>query len=76
MAQCIYDPFHSETNKARLLKAVKDAEQGKNMIAKTLEELEAIENTEEREDIHDAEEVLSRNEPTYTLTEIKRELGS
>ena len=38
-----YDPFHSETNKSRLLKAVKDAGQGKNMITKTLEELEAME---------------------------------
>jgi len=35
-----YDPFHSNTNKTRLLKAVKDAEQGKNMITKTFEELE------------------------------------
>jgi len=39
-----YDPFHSKSNKARLLKAVKDAEQGKNMITKTFEELEAMEN--------------------------------
>ena len=39
-----YDPFHSKTNRARLLKAVKDAEQGKNMIVKTIEELEAMEN--------------------------------
>jgi DNA-damage-inducible protein J len=39
-----YDPFHSKANKARLLKAVKDAEQGKNMITKTFEELEAMEN--------------------------------
>ena len=39
-----YDPFHSKTNRTRLLKAVKDAEQGKNMIAKTIEELEAMEN--------------------------------
>ena len=38
-----YDPFHSNANKSRLLKAVKDAKQGKNMIAKTLEELEAME---------------------------------
>ena len=38
-----YDPFHSKTNKSRLIKAVKDAEQGKNMITKTLEELEAME---------------------------------
>jgi len=39
-----YDPFHSNANKTRLLKAVKDAEQGKNMITKTFEELEAMEN--------------------------------
>jgi len=39
-----YDPFHSKTNKKRLLKAVKDATQGKNMITKTFEELEAMEN--------------------------------
>jgi len=39
-----YDPFHSEANKTRLLKAVKDAKQGKNMITKTFEELEAMEN--------------------------------
>jgi hypothetical protein len=41
MAQSItggYDPFHSKANKERLLKAVKDAEQGKNMITKTLRE--------------------------------------
>ena len=38
-----YDPFHSKANKTRLLKAVKDAEQGKNMIIKTLDELEAME---------------------------------
>ena len=38
-----YDPFHSKANKTRLLKAVKDAEQGKNMIIKTIEELEAME---------------------------------
>jgi len=38
-----YDPFHSKTNKDRLLKAVKDAEQGNNMITKTFEELEAME---------------------------------
>ena len=38
-----YDPFHSNANKSRLLKAVKDAEQGKNMITKTIEELEAME---------------------------------
>ena len=38
-----YDPYHSKANKSRLLKAVKDAEQGKNMITKTLEELEAME---------------------------------
>ena len=39
-----YDPFHSKTNRARLLKAVKDAKQGENMIIKTIEELEAMEN--------------------------------
>jgi len=39
-----YDPFHSKVNKKRLLKAVKDAEHGKNMVSKTLEELEAMEN--------------------------------
>ena len=38
-----YDPFHSKANKSRLLQAVKDAKQGKNMITKTLEELEAME---------------------------------
>jgi DNA-damage-inducible protein J len=38
-----YDPFHSKANKKRLLKAVKDAEQGKNMITKTFDELEAME---------------------------------
>jgi len=38
-----YDPFHSKANKKRVLKAVKDAEQGKNMITKTFEELEAME---------------------------------
>jgi len=38
-----YDPFHSKVNKTRLLKAVKDAEQGKNMITKTFDELEAME---------------------------------
>ena len=38
-----YDPFHSKTNKDRLLKAVKDANDGKNMITKTFEELEAME---------------------------------
>ena len=38
-----YDPFHSKSNKSRLLKAVNDAEQGKNMITKTFEELEAME---------------------------------
>ncbi|MCL2364060.1 MAG: DUF6290 family protein [Defluviitaleaceae bacterium] len=30
---------------------------------------------EDWEDIRDAEEVLSRNEPTYSLAEVKRELG-
>jgi len=39
-----YDPFHSNANKTRLLKAARDAEQGKNMISKTFEELEAMEN--------------------------------
>ena len=39
-----YDPFHSKVNKTRLLKAVEDAEQGKNMITKTIDELEAMEN--------------------------------
>jgi DNA-damage-inducible protein J len=38
-----YDPFHSKANKNRLLKAVKDAEQGRNMITKSFEELEAME---------------------------------
>jgi len=38
-----YDPFHSKSNKSRLLKAVSDTEQGKNMITKTFEELEAME---------------------------------
>ncbi|MCL2603062.1 MAG: type II toxin-antitoxin system RelB/DinJ family antitoxin [Defluviitaleaceae bacterium] len=38
-----YDPFHSKVNKKRLLRAVKDAEQGKNMITKSFEELEAME---------------------------------
>jgi len=38
-----YDPFHSKTNKERLLKAAHDAAQGKNMIPITLEELEAME---------------------------------
>jgi len=39
----LYDPFYSNANKTRLLKAVKDAEQGKNMITKTFEELETME---------------------------------
>ena len=38
-----YDPFHSKANKTRLLKALKDAEQGKNMITKTFKELESLE---------------------------------
>jgi len=39
-----YDPFHSEANKKRLLEAVADVNAGRNIVKKTMAELEAMEN--------------------------------
>ena len=39
-----YNPFHSEANKRKLLKAFADYEAGRNIIIKTMAELEAMEN--------------------------------
>ena len=39
-----YNPFHSEANKQKLLKAFADYEAGRNTIRKTMAELEAMEN--------------------------------
>ena len=39
-----YNPFHSEANKKRLLASIADYEAGRNIIKKTMAELEAMEN--------------------------------
>ena len=39
-----YDPFHSKTNKERLLEAVRDVKAGKNIVKKSMAGLEAMEN--------------------------------
>ena len=39
-----YNPFHSEANKRKLLKAMENIRLGRNLIPKTMEELEAMEN--------------------------------
>ena len=38
------DPFFNEANQARLRQAVHDLETGKNLVRKTMTELEAMEN--------------------------------
>ena len=38
------EPFYSEANQARLLKAVADLNAGKNVVIKTMDELEAMAN--------------------------------
>lgn len=37
------DPFYSETNQAHLRRAIADLEAGRNIVVKTMEELEAME---------------------------------
>jgi DNA-damage-inducible protein J len=37
------DPFYSESNMARLREAIADLNAGKNIVVKTMEELEAVE---------------------------------
>ena len=37
------DPFYSETNQKRLLQAAEDLDAGRDIVIKTLEELEAME---------------------------------
>jgi DNA-damage-inducible protein J len=37
------DPFYSKTNQARLEEAMRDLDEGKNIVSKTMEELEAKE---------------------------------
>ena len=39
-----YNPLHSEANKKRLLASIADCEAGRNIIKKTMAELEAMEN--------------------------------
>ena len=39
-----YNPFHSNKNEEILLEAVRDVKEGKNMVKKTMAELEAMEN--------------------------------
>ncbi len=38
------DPFYSESNQRHLLKVIEDLNSGKNIVTKTMEELEAMEN--------------------------------
>ena len=39
----IYDPFYSERNQARLREAMEDLNAGRNIVVKTMEELEDME---------------------------------
>ena len=39
-----YDPFHSNTNKKILLEAIEDVGANRNIVRKTMDELEAMEN--------------------------------
>jgi len=39
----IHDPFYSEKNQAELRRRIADIETGKNLVVKTMEELEAME---------------------------------
>ena len=39
-----YDPFHSKANKERLLEPVEDVKAGRNIVKKTMKELEEMEN--------------------------------
>ena len=39
-----YNPFHSDINKELLLEAISDVKEGKNIVKKTMAELEAMEN--------------------------------
>ena len=39
-----YDPFHSEANKKILLEAIADVDAGRNIVKKTMADLEAMEN--------------------------------
>lgn len=45
------DPFYSEKNQARLEKAMEELSEGKNIIYKSLEELEKLEEIEGLEDM-------------------------
>lgn len=38
------DPFYSESNRTHLMKAITDLDAGRNIVVKTMEELEAMEN--------------------------------
>ena len=39
-----YNPFHNEVSKKRILESIENIRLGRNLIPKTMEELEAMEN--------------------------------